>query len=231
MNNTLRQVERSLGYAFGDPALLEQALTHPSYAAESATPVPDNQRLEFLGDAVLQLVSTERLYRRFPTLNEGRLTKLRSVLTKARTLARFSRDLALHEALRVGKGEAQSGGRTRPSNLADAFESVLGAVFLDGGIAPARTLCCRLVEPYLADIDGLLATENPKGALQEYTQEHRQSKPEYQVIKVEGPEHEPVIAVRVLLDGDELARASAGNRREAERKAASKALRSLAERD
>jgi ribonuclease-3 len=229
MDDTLTEVEQALAYAFRDRALLLEALTHPSFSAETDPPVPENQRLEFLGDAVLQLATTDRLYRQFREVNEGRLTKLRSVLTKERTLVRFATDLGLDRALRLGKGEYRTGGRERASNLADAFEAVLGALYLDGGLAPACALCNRLVEPYLADVEKLLASENPKGALQEYTQENFRTKPAYEVLRVEGPEHEPEIEVRVCLGSRELARATAGSRRRAERLAAQSALKTLLE--
>ena len=139
--------------------------------------------------------------------------------------------LGLGEAILLGKGEQRHGGAQRPSTLADAFEAVLGAVYLDGGLEPALALVRRLVAPALADVVALLASENPKGALQEYTQEHYHCVPRYDLLKVHGPDHEPRFEVAVVFQGEALATADAGNRRAAECQAAEAALAVLRERD
>ncbi|MBN2449113.1 MAG: ribonuclease III [Lentisphaeria bacterium] len=230
MDDRSAQVEEVLGYRFRSVGLLCQSLTHPSRSAESTLPEPDNQRLEFLGDAVLQLVATELLYCRFPEMGEGELTKVRSALTNEQALASFAEALGLGEALRLGKGEEQCGGRSRASNLSDAFEAVLGAVYLDGGLAAAEGVVRSLLSDLLGDPATLLLVENPKGALQELTQERFQVLPRYETIRVTGPEHEPCFEVVVLFRGEELARAMAGSRRAAEKQAAEKALSVLQER-
>lgn len=229
MADDLLTLQDSLGYGFGDRELLLTAVTHPSYAAERKAPFPDNQRLEFLGDAVLQMSMSELVFQRFPEMNEGQLTKVRSSLTNAGAIVGYARTLGLGATLRLGKGEERANGRERPSNLGDAFEAVLAAIFLDGGMAPARELCRRLVESALLDAEQLMACENPKGALQELVQERHGTTPDYQTVEVTGPEHLPVFSVRVLIDGQEYGNARAGSRKHAEKMAAEAALAKLRE--
>ena len=227
MDNGYSELEERLGHRFSNPELLTRALTHPSYAAEQTPACLANQRLEFLGDAVLQLIMTEVVFVKYSRFSEGKLTKIRSALTKQHTLVGFAEGLGLGEQLLLGKGEDRAGGRQRASNLADAFEALLGAIFLDGGLEPARQLCQRLADESLQNLRTLLAWENPKGALQELTQEKSQTTPVYEVLEVAGPEHAPRFTVRVLVDGAEIASAEAGSRRSAEREAAEKALQTL----
>ena len=186
MSDTTAPLEASLGHQFRNPELLLTALTHPSYAAECDPPVPDNQRFEFLGDAILLFLTAELVFEQHPDLQEGHLTKIRSTLTKQETLAVLARQIGLGPCLRLGKGEDRAGGRDRPSNLGDAFEAVLAALYLDGGVEPVRALCQRLLADTLTDPEEILARENPKGALQELTQELHQTTPVYEVVKVSG---------------------------------------------
>ena len=223
----LADIEQRLGWTFASRALLKESLTHPSYAAEQNTPPPDNQRLEFLGDAALSFAVTRLLFERFPELDEGMLTRIRSALTRDQALVEYARALGLGEGLLLGRGEEQGGGRDRPSNLEDAFEAVVGALLLDQGQDTVDELCRRLTEEALRDIRGLLAAENPKGALQEHTQSAYQIAPTYEVLDVTGPEHRPEFEIRVVLGDRELARTRGLSRREAERDAAEIALRTL----
>ncbi len=220
----ITQLQERLGYVFKNRELLDEALTHPSYAAEQKTPVPDNQRLEFLGDAVLQLALSQILYARFPDFREGRLTVLRSALCNTEALARIAREFRLGECVRLGKGEERDGGRERKSTLADAFEALLAAYFLETGFEPSVKLCQRLFAPFLQAPDRLMHEVNPKGSLQEWTQAHDHQLPAYQVTGVSGPQHAPVVTVSVHIGDREIAVASAGNRKEAEKKAARLAL-------
>jgi ribonuclease-3 len=222
----LKGLEEALGYGFRQPERLLEALTHPSYVAERANAGADNQRLEFLGDAVLQLVMTTWLYRRHPDLAEGRLTQLRSTLTNEEALARMARILGLGAWLRLGKGEVSGGGAERASTLADAVEAVVGAVYLDGGLPAAETFLLRLLAA-LPDPETLMEEENPKGRLQELTQEKFGAPPAYEVLDVTGPDHQPEFEVRVMLKGEPLATARAGSRRLAEKAAAKLALDKL----
>src|SRR5881296_2212086 len=161
------ELQQKLGYAFKDSSLLRLALTHPSIAHEQGVPVQTNQRLEFLGDAVLQLALTRELYEKFPAFNEGPLTKARAKLVNRRTLAVHGRKLGLGENLILSRGEELHGGRERPSALADTYEAVLGAIFLDGGFEAAREF---ILGQFLSAFGGLTVIpilENPKGELQE----------------------------------------------------------------
>src|SRR5271169_5002343 len=162
----LSEFQARLGYAFRDEGRLRLALTHPSVAHESGTPMPHNQRLEFLGDAVLQLVLTRELYEKFPAFDEGPLTKARAKLVNRRTLAEHARVLGLGVHLILGHGEATHGGRERPSALADAFEALLGAVFLDGGFDVAREFILREFLSAFGELSVIPMLENPKGELQ-----------------------------------------------------------------
>ena len=166
----MQPLESRIHYKFRNSLLLAEALTHPSLAYESQKPHFDNQRLEFLGDAVLQLIVTEELFKRFPDATEGRLTKLRSRVVSRRALARFAMAIHLGDYVLLGKGEEATGGRRRLSTLADAFEALIGAVYLDSGAAQACDLVLRLFESELGSMVTSPEERNPKGELQEHLQ-------------------------------------------------------------
>jgi len=216
-----------LGCQFRDENLLRLALTHPSVAHEANTAIAHNQRLEFLGDAVLQLVLTRELYEKFPAFDEGPLTKARAKLVNRRTLAEHSRALGLGAHLILGHGEATHGGRERPSALADAFEAVLGAIFLDGGFDAAREFILREFSPAFGKLSVLPTIENPKGELQELLQARSPEAPEYRTISATGPDHDRVFECIVEHDGAELARGSGKSKKAAESDAALAALKRL----
>ena len=222
----LKGFELMLGYGFRQPERLLEALTHPSYVAERAQAGADNQRLEFLGDAVLQLVTTTWLYRRYPNLAEGPLTQYRSTLTNEEALAQMALVVGIGPWLRLGKGEAAAGGAVRPSALADALEAVVGAIYLDGGLPAAESFLLRMFAA-LPDPETLMGEENPKGRLQELIQEKFGVAPSYQVLDVTGPDHQPDYEVQVAVRGEMLAIARAGSRRLAEKAAAKLALEKL----
>ncbi len=163
-------LQAQLGYSFRDAGLLRLALTHPSVAHEQGMPVQTNQRLEFLGDAVLQLVLTRELYEKFPAFGEGPLTKARAKLVNRRSLAERARQLGLGHHLIVSRGEEISGGRERPSALADTFEALLGAIFLDGGFDAARDFILHQFLSAFGELSAIPTLENPKGELQEWLQ-------------------------------------------------------------
>jgi ribonuclease-3 len=219
------QLERRLGYQFQDPMLLTEAMTHPSLASESKGPHFDNQRLEFLGDAVLQIVLTEYLFKLFPSFPEGRLTKLRSQLVSRRALAEFARAIELGEFLRLGKGEDATGGRERASILADAFEALLGAVYLDAGLEPTREVILHLLAEDIARVASGADEKNPKGQLQERLQAIEPETPIYEISSITGPDHDRTFHARVVWAGRELAVGSGRTKKEAEARAASEALR------
>jgi ribonuclease III len=222
-------LQKSLAYSFRDENLLRLALTHPSVAHESGVASEHNQRLEFLGDAVLQLVLTQKLYEQFPDADEGPLTKSRAKLVNQKTLAEHSRFLGLGAHLILSGGEETSGGRERASALADAFESLLGAIFLDGGFDAAREFILHEFENdfvALAEISGI---ENPKGELQELLQSRSPNAPEYQTVSATGPDHDRVFECVVQHEGVELARGHGKSKKAAESDAALAALKKLRE--
>jgi len=223
----LSELQKRLAYNFHDEGLLRLALTHPSVAHESGAPAEHNQRLEFLGDAVLQLVLTRELYEKFPAFDEGPLTKARAKLVNRRTLAEHARALDLGAHLILGHGEETHGGRERPSTLADAFEALLGAIFLDGGFDAAREFILREFGGTFGKVSALPTIENPKGELQELLQARSPEPPEYRVVSATGPDHDRVFECTVHHGGVELARGSGKSKKAAESDAALAALKKL----
>ena len=180
-------LQQSLGAVFRNPALLEQALVHRSYLNEvPEQEIESNERMEFLGDAVLGLVVSEKLYRDYPTLSEGQLSQIRSLLVRWDTLAEAARRIDLGDFLILGRGEEMSGGRDRPSNLAGALEALIGAAFLDGGLPRARGLVVRLLKPDLEEISARGVTADSKSALQHVAQTRWRQIPHYALISSEG---------------------------------------------
>ncbi|HNQ72656.1 MAG TPA: ribonuclease III [Verrucomicrobiota bacterium] len=224
---TLADLQARLGYRFRDARLLRIALTHPSTAHEKGAPTEHNQRLEFLGDAVIQLILTRELYERFPADEEGPLTKARARLVNRRSLAQLGRALELGAQLILSHGEATHGGRERTSALADAFEALVGALFLDGGYETVRTFVLREFAGLLQDLTLPLSLDNPKGELQELLQAGSPDAPHYSVISVSGPDHDRVFECVVQHGGRELARGIGKNKKAAESDAAQKALLKL----
>jgi ribonuclease III len=226
--NPYRELEQALGYRFKKKATLKLALTHPSYRYENREIKDDNQRLEYLGDAVLGLISAEHLFQMHPEAREGDLSKLRSRLTQDRKLARIAAELGIGPYLLLGRGESASGGAERASNLADAMEAILGAAWIDGGPKAAHKIFDKVFMPELeASYEAnILIKNNPKGALQELTQSRGVSIPVYSTVQVEGPEHERLFTIEVEVCGNKW-RATASSKREGERQAASIALRDL----
>jgi ribonuclease-3 len=213
-----------LGYAFTEPSLLTQALTHRSHGARH------NERLEFVGDSVLNCVVAEVLYRRFPELPEGDLSRVRANLVNRDTLALIARTLQLGEHLRVGEGEKKGGGGERPSILADGLEAVFGAVFLDGGFDAARGVIERVYADTLARADPEVLGKDPKTRLQEWLQGRRLVVPEYLVGEVAGEAHAQTFTVQCRIAALELETTGRGpSRRAAEQAAAAEALARLAD--
>ena len=223
----LEALERELGYVFQDAALLVEALTHSSFANEADDGVRDNERLEFLGDAVLSLCVSSELFVRFPDAQEGDLTRLRSRLVNASTLAALAREIGLDEHLRLGKGEENQGGRSRDTLLGDAFEAVLGAVYEDGGFAPARELVLRLFAERWPRTPGGEIWKDCKTRLQEITQQTHHGLPSYTLLAVRGPEHARLFEVHLLLPDGRSFSAEGPSRKRAEQEAARNALRAL----
>ncbi len=220
----LETLQAETGHQFRDEALLGLALTHPSVAHGQRDAVRHNQRLEFLGDAVLQLILTRELYERFPDLEEGPLTKARATLVNRRFLAEQGRRLRLGAYLVLSRGEEQSGGRDRDSTLADAFEAFLGAVFLDAGLEAARAFVLRQFQTPLAQLAPDPDLDNPKGELQELLQADSVEAPRYRVERVTGPDHDRLFECAVFHGGRELGRGRGKSKKAAESQAARAAL-------
>ena len=221
----MQPLESRIGYKFRNSFLLAEALTHPSLAYESQRPHFDNQRLEFLGDAVLQLILTEELFKMFPDFPEGHLTKLRSRIVSRRALAHFAMSIHLGDYVLLGKGEESTGGRRRLSTLADAFESLIGAVYLDSGVEAARTMVLRLFQAEIGELAASPEERNPKGELQECLQAIHPQAPEYRIIGESGPDHRRVFQAEVSWRNQVLATGKGKSKKEAEARAAAEALR------
>ena len=220
----LKTLQIRLGYSFGDESLLRLALTHPSVAQGQGAAAQDNQRLEFLGDAVLQLVLTCELYDKFPSVGEGQLTKARAHMVNRRALASQGQRLGLGEYLILSRGEEANRGRDRPSALADAFEALLGAILLDGDFQAAREFVLRQFRAEFGELGVIPNLENPKGELQEALQAASTEAPQYRLESVTGPDHDRVFESAVLHRGVELGRGTGKSKKEAESRAALTAL-------
>lgn len=221
-----KALELAIGYRFKKKAVLELALTHPSYRYENNETEDDNQRLEYLGDAVLSLMAAEYLFVNHPDAREGDLSKLRSRLTQDRKLAQIGAKICISDFIRLGVGERKNGGAERASNLADAVEAIIGAAWVDGGAKATNKIFRKVFVPELGQLQSAPVKSNPKGALQEYAQSHGHAIPLYDTIETEGPEHERVFTVEVSACGKKWS-ARAGSKREGERLAAFQALEEL----
>lgn len=214
--------------SFKNPVLLERALTHRSYLNEHPDlPSEDNERLEFLGDAILDFVVALWLYRHYPDLPEGRLTSVRAALVRAEKLGEFAQQIELGEHLRLGKGEAESGGRARQSLLADAFEAVIGALYLDQGLRAVQGLLSPLIK---AEVDHIVAAQSDRDAkstLQEVAQATRGITPRYRTIEESGPDHAKWFTVEVDLNGEPIGRGEGPSKQAAAQAAAADALKRL----
>ncbi len=224
----MEPLESRIDYKFRNSLLLAEALTHPSLAYESQKPHFDNQRLEYLGDAVIQLIITEELFKRFPGFPEGQLTKLRSRVVSRRALAQFANQIDLGEYVLLGKGEEATGGRRRHSTLADTFEALIGAVYLDGGPEPSTKLVLHLFEKAISDMVESPEENNPKGELQECLQSIHPEPPSYEIIDQTGPDHRRVFQSEVRWRGLVLGHGKGKSKKEAETRAASDAIRNEA---
>ena len=221
----LTELEQVIGYEFNEQRLLQQALTHSSFANEKhMKKLSDNERLEFLGDAVLEVVSSEFLYKEHTDLPEGDLTKLRASIVCEPTLALCTREIDLGKYLYLGKGENLTGGRGRKSILSDALEAVIGAIYLDGGIEPARAFVLRFI-PHKVDVavaGG--AFKDYKTMLQEIVQKNKQETLEYRLAGQSGPDHDKRFTMELLLNSNVFASGTGRSKKEAEQLAAKKAL-------
>ena len=232
----LDTLEAAVGHQFANRALLEQALTHTSFARESIEPAPDNEQLEFLGDAVLQLVASQELFQRFPSYQEGELSKLRAHLVNANHLLHCARLLQLGSYLRLGRGEEKTGGRRKTALLADAVEAILAALYLDGGLFVARSfVLSHILEPELKRLStsqGEVLVADHKSRLQELLRASGRPEPRYELVTEDGPAHCKSFTMQVVVldpgNQAEFSTAGSGNtKKAASQSAARKALERL----
>jgi len=219
--------QKRLDYSFKKPELLELALTHPSVNHEQSKTINNNQRLEFLGDAVLQMIISAELYRHFPTRDEGTLSKVRAQMVNRDALAEQAVRIKLGKELVLSRGEESNGGRERATALADAFESVVGAIYLDGGFMKVRKFILTQFSERFEGVDAGRHVGNPKGELQEILQGKSAVAPEYRLLDSRGPDHDRSFECSVRHIGHELARGSGKSKKTAETDAATKAINLL----
>lgn len=227
--NPYRELEKRLGYGFRKKDLIEMALVHRSYRFEVKNIESDNQRLEFLGDAVLGMVVAAQLYRAHAHVDEGVLTERRSRVTSGKALAETAARIGLGEFIRLGKGEEQAGGRQRQSLLADALEAVVGAAYLDGGLRAVEKIAAQLFPGVMDSVVREAWQDNPKGKLQEVVQRLHGRSPEYRCVNEEGPPHRKTFSVEAVVNGKVMGRGEGSSRQSAEVKAATEAVTMLLE--
>lgn len=221
-------LENSLGYEFKKPELLAHALVHRSWLSGKDLPYwENNERLEFLGDSILNMLVTEYLYKTYPHLSEGELSKMKSVVVSGQALTKIARGWNLGAYLRVGKGEARNGGRNRDSLLEDAFEAILGAIYLDSDIRQCRKFLERHIFPNIQEVVSEEDFINYKSALLEYMQARSLAPPDYELVSESGPEHCKEFEMTVVFEGVEYGRGKGASKKKAEQEAARKALEKL----
>lgn len=227
----LPQFFKSVGWHVHNSALYEQALTHSSYAHEREQGNGHNERLEFLGDAVLELIISDYLYHHYPQLSEGKLTRMRADLVCEASLAQLAYAMDLGCYLRLGKGEAVGGGGDRPSLLADVVEALIGALFLDLGLELCRGYVLELYRPVLRDLQEGILRQDYKTLLQEFTQDCRGVTPDYRIVRESGPDHSKVFVAEALLSSQAVGRGEGRSKKEAEQAAAKEAWKNLTKTD
>ncbi|SFT74749.1 ribonuclease-3 [Selenomonas sp. GACV-9] len=223
----LRELAATLGVKFVNLDFLQQALTHTSYANESKGNIVHNERLEFLGDAVLELASSTYLYQHFPQMPEGQLTKTRASIVCSATLARLAANLHLGDYLLLGRGEEMGGGRTRQTNLEDVFESVIGAIYLDQGWEAAKDYVIRQLTPEFERAKHGAILKDYKTILQELVYQHEGQSVAYEQVAEEGPDHDKRFTFQVRITGKVMGKGSGHSKKEAEQHAAREALAKL----
>jgi ribonuclease-3 len=229
----LELLQRRLGYFFGDRVILIQALTHTSFGHEHHPEKPlaqrDNERLEFLGDAILDVIVSDLLLETFPGAHEGQLSKMRAAVVNEKTLAYVAKSIYLQENLRLGKGELQTGGNQKPSILSSAFEAIIAAIYIDGGFHAVYPVVRHLFAPLFSDEKDLILLYDHKTQLQELVQARFKSTPSYHLVGTVGPDHAKRFEVEVRLQDRILARAEGSSKKEAEQGAARAAIGILQE--
>lgn len=222
----LKTLEKKLSYKFEDRKLIDEALTHPTYAHEKKLS-KDNQRLEFFGDAVIQIIVSEYLFGLYPDYQEGLLTRIRSSMTRAEALGELAAEIELEQYMYLGKGAQVANDKSMLTAISDCFEAVFGVIYLENGIDASRKVFLHLAIPLWPEPKNLLQNINPKGQLQEITQKLFNQRPQYEIIDIQGPEHVPVYTATVSVQEKIYGQGVAGNRKEAEEKAALEAIETL----
>src|SRR5437870_573077 len=230
--NSLHDLEFKLGYTFKNRQLLSQALTHSSHANEKSAGEEDNEQLEFLGDSVLGFLVSDFLFRTHPRLTEGQLSRLKGFFVSSANLVKYSERIHLGDYLQLGKGEEKTGGRTKQALLVDALEAILGAIYLDGGIEEARRVILNFCEPQIEDVDDSdRQVQDFKTALQEELQAQHRGRADYIVTSEEGPDHQKLFTVEVVIDGESIAQGLGLTKKAAEQAAARQALERISKTD
>ena len=225
-HKTLKDLQARIGITFDKTALLEESLTHSSFVNEyPELKLPDSQRLEFLGDAILDFVVGEWLYLRYPDAREGELTRLRTHVVRTESLAAFAGEIDLGSCLRLGRGEAHSGGESRPANLCATFEALVGAIYLDQGMKVTRRWIHGILEDHQREIDS--QSKDAKSLLQEHAQAHLHTTPSYRVVREEGPDHAKVFTAQAVITDRIQGEGRGASKQAAEQAAAEAALRAL----
>jgi ribonuclease-3 len=224
----LKELEKETGYTFKDPGNLVLALTHSSYANEKkAAGLKSNERLEFLGDSVLNIVTSDYIYRNYPELHEGEMTRTRAAVVCEASLMRCAERIRLGEYLFLGKGEENTGGRTRSSILSDAFEALIGAIYIDGGISAARRFILRYMEDIYQDIDRQNEFRDYKTMFQEIIQKQSDQKISYRILDESGPDHDKTFTAQVLVGNEPYGEGKGRSKKEAEQNAAKDAINNM----
>lgn len=227
----LEWLQERLGYTFGDRAVLLQSLTHTSYGheflQEKTIALRDNERLEFLGDAILDVIISDILLESFPNANEGQLSKMRAAVVNEKTLSQVAKSISLYNYIRLGKGEALTGGQQKPSILSSTFEALIAAVYLDGGFNAVYPVVRHLFAPLFAEEKELIAFYDHKTQLQEIVQARWKITPTYHLLQTQGPDHAKIFEVEVRMNGKTLAAASGLSKKEAEQNAARAAIETV----
>lgn len=212
---------------FKNKSLFDKAFTHRSYLNESSAEAESNERLEFLGDSILSFIISSYIYNQYPNLKEGELTSLRSVLTNTQTLCNFAKELDLGKYLKLSRGEEATGGRSSKTILANTFEAVLGAIFLDQGLETATEFVHSVIITKIDEVVSAQGLKDPKSMLQEKTQEVHKMSPVYKIVKEEGPDHAKIYTTGVFLNNKLLAEGTGKSKQESEKNAAEAALKNL----
>lgn len=224
MVKDMKEFQQEIGYIFKKQSLLKEAVTHSSYANEGKRSYKNNERLEFLGDSVLSVIVANYLFLKYPKLPEGELTKIRAALVCDRSLASFANSIHLGDYLLMGRGEEHSGGRSRMSNLEDAFEALVGAIYLDGGLEAAQKFVLKFI-PKDLDVSRIKTASDYKTALQEIVQQNPEEKLTYVLASESGPDHDKSFEVEVHLNSNVIGTGTGKSKKQAEQAAAKKALR------